>query len=213
MKKFLASAAALIIATPAVVSAEGFNGFSAGATVGLNALQTQFSQSTTAGLNLKTNSSKNVFNGGLVAAYGKVFGQMYVGAEFSFGLGSGDVKASENSILNAKVKQQYSMRPAARIGFLAAPKTLLFASIGATGSKFKASSNQLNALATTGKFNKNLWGFSVGAGVQTFVAEKVSATFEYIYTSYSKKKFSAGTDTVKIQPRDNLFRVGVSYHF
>ena len=59
--------------------------------------------------------------------------------------------------------------------------------------------------------NPTYTGYTVGAGLEFMIADKISANVEYRYTNYGSQTFGtpSGTDSYT----DNTLRVGLNYHF
>lgn len=203
MKKLFASVAALAVATPLVATAGDFNGFFAGAGVGVNGFNSAMTYST----GTKDDMGKTLFDGSLLAGYNKLFGQFLLGGEVSFGFSSGNPQTT-NDGSTFKFTPGWYVRPAVRLGFLASPKTVAFVSLGATGKKFEAKITSAGL-----KKSQNVWGLSAGAGLETFISDKVSLRGEYIWTRYANKTFTLGNQSLKAKSTDNLFRLAVVYNF
>ncbi len=205
MKKLFASVAVLAVVAPLAASAADFNGFFAGVGLGVNGFNTSY---TVEGTNAKGDMGKTLFDGSLLAGYNKLFGQFLVGGEVSLGLSAGRPEITNTTGSKFRYTPGWYVRPAVRLGFLAAPKTLAFVSLGATSKKFEAKIVNDNA-----KKSKNVWGFSAGAGLETFVSDKVSLRGEYIWTRYANTKFTLDGTGYKFKSTDNLFRLSVAYNF
>lgn len=225
MKKYLVAGAALVASLSSSAFAANFTGPYAGLTLGANSLQSGYTQSSGDGNGSeRTRSASTLFNYGLFGGYGQTFGQFYVGGELLLATTSGQAKyASGNNagtaFALATVKETYSVNPVVRLGALIAPKTLAFVKMGVAGSQFKASAIPLGAGRSATTYKKTLWGYSLGAGMETLVTDSISVRADYTFNLYPTKTFSVtgapgnAPDTAKISPRDNVFRLGVAYNF
>lgn len=219
MKKLFASVAAVAVALPLAASAGNFTGFYAGVGLGANAVNGTYQQTANSGAasgtSVKNDIGKTLFDGALFGGYGKMFGQFYVGGELALALSGGGINGNiSGGNLTYKVTPGWSVSPSVRLGFLAAPQTLAFVRLGATDKRFEVKADPIGTNTTQTKKSQNVWGFTTGVGMETFISEKVSLRGEYIFTAYANKSYAIGTtDTAKLKARDNLFRLGVSYNF
>ncbi len=226
MKKYLIAGAALVASLSSSVFADNFNGPYAGLTLGANAFQSGYVQ-TSANANGGAgafNSGATLFNHGLFAGYGHTMGQFYVGGELLLAMQTGEVKntftASNNTgFANATIKEKLSFNPALRLGALIAPKTLAFIKLGMAGTQMEVNAMPFSNNALQTKYKKTLWGYSMGVGMETLVTDCMSIRADYTYNIYPSKTFAIANSTTasvnqgKISPRDNIVRVGAAYHF
>ena len=71
--------------------------------------------------------------------------------------------------------------------------------------KVAYANTNLDANGATGSLN----GVQAGAGVETFLTQKISARLEGDYTDYAARSFN-GAD---VNPADVAVKAGVAYHF
>ncbi len=225
MKKYLIAGAALVASLSSAVFADNFAGPYAGLTLGANSFSSGYSQAAPAALgSLHSNSSATLFNYGLMTGYGHVFGQYYVGGEMNLSMNNGQTKSSAlepsgTAEAYFSVKEGLSINPALRLGAFIAPKTLAYITLGLAGTQMKVSAIPFGASSPTTNFKKTLWGYSVGAGMETLVTDSISIRGSYTCNIYPTKTFTitgataATANQGKISPRDNIFRVGAAYHF
>src|SRR5690606_21045863 len=60
-----------------------------------------------------------------------------------------------------------------------------------------------------GKDDRNMVGWTAGAGAEAFVTNNVTARIEYRYSDYQKKSFNLGGTKVKSGFEDHSVRVGL----
>lgn len=120
----------------------------------------------------------------------------------------------------------------ARIGYLATPDVLLFATGGLAYGNVKSSSGyrpepttpcHLNAICSTGDASENKFGWTVGGGVETKIATKWTAKIEYLHFnlgstydvahSHSINPFFANTPVIGVTSAisGDIVRVGLNY--
>lgn len=66
---------------------------------------------------------------------------------------------------------------------------------------------------TRGGDDKTVVGYTVGGGVESRIAENVTARAEYRYNDYGSDKFSTGAGTIKSSLTENRVTAGVAYKF
>ncbi|OYZ37391.1 MAG: hypothetical protein B7Y25_04495 [Alphaproteobacteria bacterium 16-39-46] len=232
MKKYLIAGAALVASLSSAAFAENFTGPYAGLTLGANSFNSGYSQSsanTGGGSSSSSNSNAGatLFNHAIYAGYGHTFGQYYVGGEFLFAMQSGEAKATgtngnNTGFANATIKEGYSFNPTLRLGALIAPKTLAFIKLGVAGTQMKVNAQPFSFPEATNlstSYKKTLWGYSIGAGMETLVTDSISVRADYTCNIYPTKTFTitntnaGNVNQGKISPQDNIFRVGAAYHF
>jgi outer membrane immunogenic protein len=99
-----------------------------------------------------------------------------------------------------------------RLGYLTAPNTLLFGSVGLAAGDFDFSQGQwgYNGYGAT---KHTLAGVQIGAGIETFVAPNFSVRAEGVFTQYGTGWIdSAGSPYYAFQPTSLVARVGIAYH-
>ena len=58
-----------------------------------------------------------------------------------------------------------------------------------------------------------LWGWTAGAGVETLLANNITARVEYRYTDYQDETFTLGGGDVESDYSDHALRAGVGIKF
>lgn len=236
MKKLIVATFALVAAAPFAASADSFSGAYAGVGLDLNVLTSQNTVNDNrlgAGLanyTQRDSAGGTLWGGALYGGWGKCFNQFYVGAELGLDLQGGHVKTTGTdfgviSSRSMKVSRGFSVSPTVRLGYVIAPKTLAFFKLGTAATSFKQEfTSTINGIVTpsvTVKKNHTLWGFTMGAGMETCISSRMKLRAEYIRTMYPTAKVSNGVALVanngptstKIKPVDNIFRIGVAYSF
>ena len=223
MNKFLKSAIVVIAFSPLGASAENFTGAYGGVGFGINALSSEYRQSAFNSFNsTRTNTAGMLYNATLFAGYGKMYEQFYVGGELAASLTTGNAQGgkleSGDPPNDGKFLSKWTIHPALRLGMLISPKTLAYGKIGVSDTHFEV--NSMGGTDSNGqsyKYKKNIWGFSMGAGLETLLTDKVSFRMDYTFSIYPKKTWTVGggptPDSAKISPKESIFRVGVAYYF
>jgi outer membrane immunogenic protein len=98
---------------------------------------------------------------------------------------------------------------AARLGWLAAPATLLYALGGYTNQSFTTTGYAGNG-STLFSSEDRLSGFVVGPGIEFMVAKGWSTRLEYRYSQFETRTLFNG---VTLQPSDHTVRAGLGYKF
>lgn len=128
--------------------------------------------------------------GGVFMGYNaQVAEQMIVGVEANL-----NVTDAKNSTIDIKTKNDYGI--SARAGFLATENVLVYARGG----------YQRALIGTTG-LSHHFDGWTLGAGIETAVADNISVRAEYIYAGY-KANAAFGAN-----PSQQNMNVGVAFHF
>ncbi len=236
MKKLIAATFAIAAAAPFAANADTFSGAYAGVGLDLNALSSQITVNDDRNGNVagaangssSSNSGGTLWGGAVYGGWGKCFNQFYVGAELGLDLQGGQVEDSiqpvgiaGSSRDSVKLTRGLSVSPTARLGYLIAPKTLAFIKLGVAGTSFKQSVSSNSGVAVNYKKTHTLWGFTMGAGMETCISSKMKLRAEYIRTVYPTASATSGVSLTaaagpyasKIKPIDNIFRVGVAYSF
>jgi outer membrane immunogenic protein len=115
-----------------------------------------------------------------------------------------------------------------RIGFLASPQWLLYATgglaYGETKLRFNSVDVTLGCVALTlcgsGSSSSVKVGWTAGAGVEAMLAPNWSAKFEYLYVDLGSRSISVPTSTTpeisfnsSTDFREHIVRAGINYHF
>lgn len=203
MKKYLLTTI-LAASISSVAIAEPFNGPYIGAQGGYDSYHVN-ATGTVTGFSGKADLGASGGNFGLFAGYGKTFGTLYLGAELEGSLNNATMKFSDNIGDNFGAKSKNTFGGDLRVGFLPSATTLLYASVGAVRSKFDGT-GQLTG-------SKSLTGTRLGLGAETAISAKVTARLGWNYTDYQDYKYAGGGISAKLSPTENLFRLGLAYHF
>lgn len=118
---------------------------------------------------------------------------------------------SEYFLVETKLKEKASLK--ARLGYVFDSKTLVFLTGGYVTSKIKTKFDQTDS---SNKGTETQWyeGYLIGAGVEHFVSEKLSAKVEYNYVDYNKEKIdSVYNSQYHNRIDEHSVQVGLVYHF
>ena len=120
-----------------------------------------------------------------------------IGAEGEVTGSTGDVSnrpASAAALGYGAVKQGRDLYAGARIGYVVAPSTMIYAKGGYTNARLDLTAN--DGTTTTGR-HYNLDGYRVGAGVEQKIGRTTYAKLEYRYSNYgnARLEYANGTNT------------------
>lgn len=147
-----------------------------------------------------TKPSADGWGGGAYGGYNFQSGQIVYGGEAD--IGYNDQKGTANGITGEQ-KLNGSIR--GRIGYDLNP----FMIYGTAGLAI-ADQELSNA---RGSDSKTALGYTVGAGVETFVTNNITARVEYRYSDYQDKDFNLGGTNVSRGFDDHSVKVGIGVKF
>jgi outer membrane immunogenic protein len=109
------------------------------------------------------------------------------------------------------VSPAFSWSAMARLGWLASPTTLLYATGGYTGEAINTNASAFagGAMANFSSYNV-LSGWTVGPGIEARIADGWSTKLEYRYSEYGTQTLLPG---VTLQPSTHTVRLGLAYKF
>lgn len=161
--------------------------------------------------NFKSTAGGRGAIGNLFAGYGAIVSSnLYLGGEVFANLTN--TESQESSGPNKyTVKNKYGYGISFIPGVMLSDHTMLYGRLGVVRSRFESKATTAAASSTA---TKTLTGGQVGVGIQTSLTQNLDLRGEYDYTSYGSTKFNnAPTATMKIQPRADIFTVGLVYKF
>jgi outer membrane immunogenic protein len=141
------------------------------------------------------------WGGGAFGGYNWQSGQIVYGAEAD--IGYNDQKGSAGAGVTAEQKLNGSVR--GRLGYDLSP----FMIYGTAG--LAVGNHELSNAA--GSDDKTAVGYTVGAGVETFITNNITARVEYRYTDFQDKDYNLGGTTVSRGFDDHSVKVGVGVKF
>lgn len=142
----------------------------------------------------------NGLGGGVYGGYNMQNGQLVYGGEAD--LNYSGVDAERNGL---KGKQGINGSIRGRVGIDMNP-VLLYGTAGIAGTNVEMKN-------AAGKDDRNMVGWTAGAGAEAFVTNNVTARVEYRYSDYQDKKFNLGGTRVKSGFDDHSVRVGLGVKF
>lgn len=175
----------------------------------------------------KINHGLTGWDGTAFAGYGMYFDTFYLGAELGATVSNANSSMNVSDVdgdfvddaLQFKLKARTSYNVALLPGLKVNDSTLLYVRVGYMRTQFKASATVFEEGVALGTASKTQWenGINYGVGVETYLAENISARAEYTYTSYSSEKLSHSFQNVefgntKLSPSNNQFVLGLIYH-
>jgi outer membrane immunogenic protein len=180
-------------------------------------------------------SSKDSFNGGITLGYNWYLSSNVVTgieADASYGdykYSSGTLTAnnvlSAGDSLSGNVSAGFNWFGTlrGRLGYLVAPRTLIYGTGGLAWANAKASANYTYTGGGSGPLSGGVsdnhleWGWTLGLGVEDKINQNVSMKLEYLYLDYSNAGFNFSQPGVSVgfdgKASMNLIRTGINYQF
>jgi len=144
-------------------------------------------------------------------------GGIVLGAE---GEVTGSTAKTSNNPLDAtaggfgRVKQGRDLYAGVRVGFLASPKTLIYAKGGYTNNRLDLTAS--DGTTETGR-HYNLDGYRIGAGIEQSLTPRTYAKIEYRYSNYgdARLEYPNGANTSNFDVNTDRHQVvaGVGFRF
>ncbi|WP_081421745.1 outer membrane protein [Tardiphaga robiniae] len=179
--------------------------------------------------------------GGGEIGYNWQFGQWVTGleADFSYARSAStatydapEIGANPATLTSHTTELSWFGTARARLGYLATPDTLLFATGGLAYGQAKVSTGIVpeptqpcarNVLCSTGTASETLVGWTIGGGLETKIASNWTAKIEYLHfnlgtigntaTTLTSNTFWRGTKMIGVDSdiTGNIVRIGVNY--
>lgn len=212
-QKLLAAVAAVAVMGAGSAAAQSsFNGGYAGLKLGYGSANydVDYAQSNTS-LTYEGLGSEG-FTGGVLAGYGRVFGQnesLYLGGEVDLSLSNITSEASASDGTNSasfELTERYSGFGTVRAGFIPMDNWMVF---GRTGVGFTNTELDVTYNNASASEDETELTYLVGAGIEGFVTDNVSLRLDYSYRIQDDQE-SAYTE---VSPTTSVAEVAVSYHF
>jgi outer membrane immunogenic protein len=141
--------------------------------------------------------------GTLFAGYNLQLGRAVIGVEADV-WGLGNVSGSDDiGAYSAELDRLYSVR--GRLGFLATPALLVYATGGAAWASYDL---KLGGVTESHKFS----GYQVGGGSELMLSPHWTVKLEYLFTDLGSEHVTLGGDTV-FDPDFHTVRAGLSFKF
>jgi outer membrane immunogenic protein len=148
----------------------------------------------------RNDANADGWGGGVYGGYNWQSGQIVYGAEAD--LGYNDQKGTSNGVTGEQ-KLNGSLR--ARLGYDLNP-FMIYGTAGLALADQEVSS-------AAGSDNKTTAGYTVGAGVETFVTNNITARVEYRYSDFQSKDYNLGGTNVSRGFDDHSVKVGIGVKF
>ncbi|OCW59012.1 outer membrane protein [Hoeflea olei] len=143
------------------------------------------------------------FLGGLHVGYNVMFDNILLGAEVDGAITNADV----TSVFNIETSANWLTSARIRAGF-AADRVLFYATGGVSAGGLELTN------IGPGITDKNTHvGWVIGAGVEAFVTDTISARLEYQHHEFGKETYNIGGANFEVDGNVDLIKFGVSYHF
>lgn len=186
-----------------------WNGLTVGGALGAGAVVHEINVPPLAGLSFNGLGGEGIF-GEASLGYDRTFGSFVAGvsvdARYSGIKSTLDVPGAP---LSAEASADYGFDVVGRVGMLVNQSTLAYALGGYSWQHFDVDSS-FGPIVDFGKS-----GFTVGAGVEAALSERLTANIEYRYADYSSEDLSpllgAPAGSIGIDPSTHTVRAGVKY--
>jgi outer membrane immunogenic protein len=195
------------------------DGFYLGAQVGYDSYRVRHSITNPGGSGLNANPVQNVSNwvGGLFLGYGQYLTDLfYLGGEIFGTLNNGSQRVNISTAtlgsFSSKFETNNSYGLALLPGLRLNDTSLGYLRFGYNWANLKGSDSLTTAagvMTSTSKSNTS-GGFNFGLGIETLLVTNWSVRGEFSHTWYNNFTSNMGT---KYSPSDNLFMLGLLYHF
>lgn len=192
-------------ATGATYAASPFEGPYIGAQVGHSVYDTKLSDSsgTVDGL------SGRGADGGLYAGWGMLINpSIYAGVEGEYNWSGAEHNLAASGAGSFGYKDKDNFGLSARLGWLPSSNVMLYGRAGWQRASLDYSGDVAGVGA--GTINKDHNGFRLGVGTEVAMAGNWAMRVDYDHTWYNKETLAPGVES---EPRNDVFRVGVAYHF
>lgn len=222
MKKSITLGAAALALSCAAVSAQDFSGPYAGGSLGYVWGDSDVDLSLpAAGGNARLTASDNVDHDGFdLGGY----------AGYRLGLPSGFVVAIEGGavLANASGAQRDAYGPrelktslsknaefyvSAKAGIPVREVAYVYGIAGLQTANFEGKVRDVETDQRVAKKDEYLGGWNLGVGAEYFLADNLSTRVEWKHQSYSDLSMSSSRGRAKLEPTENVLRLGVSYNF
>jgi outer membrane immunogenic protein len=210
----LAATTAAVAIPAAAQTADGpFTGPRAGVILGYDALRPGDTQDSM----IRGDQGSDGFLYGGDIGYDMAFNNIVVGVEGEITGSTGRVDNDPRDPSNfgyGRVKAGRDLYAGARIGFIAAPTTLVYAKVGYTNARLDLTRN--DTTTETGA-NFNLDGYRLGAGVEQSLTPRTYAKLEYRYSNYGDARLrypnGASTGTFGVDTDRHQVAAGLGFRF
>ncbi len=215
MKKIFVAAAVCAAATSMPAFAQVFSGPFIGAQLSRDAFEVKTEGTDIGGGALSLDGiSANGVGGGVYAGYDYAFSDAaFFGVEANLNLSSASASAKvefEGDSIGAKIQARESFGASARLGYMIADGTALYARGGWQSTKFKLSVNA-GGDGFTAKDTQDALVY--GAGLETRIGAQASIRVEYLIEDFGSAGLNRDLDINGIRVDNNKLSLGVSYRF
>ncbi|MCC0030762.1 MAG: porin family protein [Brucellaceae bacterium] len=189
--------------------ADGYqwSGFYVGFGGGAGAIVHQLDIPILAGASFNGIGGEGVF-GELTIGYDHVFNDRYLlGVMIDGRLSTIATRLNVPGIVKGALEADYGFDVVARAGYLINPRTLGYVLGGYSWQHFDITSNLTGSL-----FTWDSSGFTVGAGLETAVSDRMTMKAEYRYSQYAGQDFGL-PGIVDLIPSTHTVHVGLNYRF
>lgn len=148
-------------------------------------------------------SSFDGFIGGLYLGYNHMFDQFMLGAEIDGSL----MDIGDSIGFGNRIDMNWGATARLRAG-VAYDRFLVYATGGISWAGLETKNSIFAA-----KSSNTHTGWVLGAGIEAFVTESVSARLEYLHHDFGNKTYNLGGGDFKLKGQLDVVRAGVAYHF
>ena len=192
----------------------GWPGLYAGAQLGYDAFHIRTDGEGGSGANRADYGDRDA-EAGLFAGYGIDLSHWYLGVELDASKNRVDINHSEDKpdgrSLSAEHEHSYGLT--ARLGYTVPNGVLLYGRAGAVRSKLKVDYKVNNLPENAVDESTNQTGIRYGFGADVPASERLFVRLDYSYTNFDSYEADVVTEVEKLDPDQNLFRLGLGWRF
>jgi outer membrane immunogenic protein len=229
MKSLFLAASALLVASPAFAQetaaaasaapAANDDGFYAGVHLGYSSTRPHYQEPEYP--DYARNPAIDGVTGGILAGYRTMVSpSVSVGIEADFGLSGADVGAKDDATNNDYIAfdQEWTAHVRAKLGYAVRPGTTLFLAGGLALTRLEANYEPDYSENDASDFRKTYRGWSLGAGVEQRISDRLGVRLEYLHDQFSSRKgnqYFGGTPDweIRLNPNTETVRAALTYGF
>ena len=230
MKNLFLAASALLVASPAFAqetaaadaapaAVASTGNFYAGVHLGYNSTRPHYQEPEYP--SYARNPTVDGLVGGVLLGYRTpVSPSLSLGVEADFGLSGADVGADDDNENNDYIAfdQEWTAHARVKLGYAVRPNTSIFVAGGLALTRLEANYEPDYSENDASDFRKTYRGWSLGAGVEHRISDRLGARLEYIHDQYGSRKgvqYFGGTPDwdIRLNPNTETVRAALTYGF
>jgi outer membrane immunogenic protein len=164
---------------------------------------------TTASGSASDDDSSGDLIGGVFLGFGGRNSRLYGAVEGDFSINNNEKSYSSGSD-SLKIEQGRTFGVSGLVGYYVTDQAMIYGRAGWAQTKFEATVNTSDGSASE---DDNFNGFRLGGGADFMFTSNLFARAEYSHTWYGENTYISGTNSISLEPSEDLFLVGVGYRF